>query len=607
MGKKKKTGLGRALVKDRFSNRGQRKNDSMLHTAELNDGYDWGRLNLRSVTEESSFQEFLSTAELAGTEFQAEKLNVAFVNPSVGIGVLTKEEMAQFQKDKEEKKHLLKIPRRPEWNETMTADEVQAKEKESFLLWRRGLASLQEDSGIILTPYEKNLEFWRQLWRVVERSDVVVQILDSRNPLAFRSEDLESYVHEVDRQKRNLLLVNKSDFLTPGQRKLWYEYFTSAGIRAVFFSATEAAEKLKEIEEEDEEDNLITNRQEDVKQEKQNDSADKTACDYSDADNSDIYNSMVENDHPLSEQLKDLTVMENGRKPWDLLGREELIDLFENILPKDFETRIPGVTTVGLVGYPNVGKSSTINALIAGKKVSVSATPGKTKHFQTLYLTKSVMLCDCPGLVFPSQVSTKAEMVLNGILPVDQMRDHVPPVCLLSSLVPRHVLENKYSVMIPKPLPGEDPGRPPTPEEFLNAYAYSRGFMTQNGQPDNPRAARYVLKDFVQGRLLYCAAPPGVEQDEYHKFRLSDKKVPFPTPQATRAIRVNNVNGNDVDSSFFRKDTPGVHNKGVVKIMPDGVQTFGVQTTTGAKPWKDHSAKRNKREKLRRVYRHLDE
>ena len=46
------------------------------------------------------------------------------------------------------------------------------------------------------------------------------------------------------------------------------------------------------------------------------------------------------------------------------------------LLPPD------GVTVVGMVGYPNVGKSSTINALYQDKKVSVSATPGKTKHFQ---------------------------------------------------------------------------------------------------------------------------------------------------------------------------------------------------------------------------------
>lgn len=50
-----------------------------LHTTEVNDGYDWGRLNLQSVTAESSLQEFLSTAELANREFVAEKLNIKYV------------------------------------------------------------------------------------------------------------------------------------------------------------------------------------------------------------------------------------------------------------------------------------------------------------------------------------------------------------------------------------------------------------------------------------------------------------------------------------------------------------------------------------------------
>ena len=38
------------------------------------------------------------------------------------------------------------------------------------------------------------------------------------------------------------------------------------------------------------------------------------------------------------------------------------------------------------VGYPNVGKSSTINAILQSKKVPVSSTPGRTKHFQVLYI-----------------------------------------------------------------------------------------------------------------------------------------------------------------------------------------------------------------------------
>jgi large subunit GTPase 1 len=37
-------------------------------------------------------------------------------------------------------------------------------------------------TNLQVTPFEKNLEVWRQLWRVVERSDVVSQVIDARNP-----------------------------------------------------------------------------------------------------------------------------------------------------------------------------------------------------------------------------------------------------------------------------------------------------------------------------------------------------------------------------------------------------------------------------------------
>ena len=75
----------------------------------------------------------------------------------------------------------------------------------------------------------------------------------------------------------------------------------------------------------------------------------------------------------------------------------------------------PGRLVVGLTGYPNVGKSSTINALFGSKKTAVAATPGKTKHFQTLLVGDALMLCDCPGLVLPKYASSKAEMVAAGV------------------------------------------------------------------------------------------------------------------------------------------------------------------------------------------------
>jgi large subunit GTPase 1 len=99
---------------------------------------------------------------------------------------------------------------------------------------------------LLLTPFERNLEVWRQLWRTCERSDLVVQIVDARNPLNFRSEDLERYVLELNEtnggqdedpddeaeadqgegpsisepkpRRQNLLLINKSDLLTQKQR-----------------------------------------------------------------------------------------------------------------------------------------------------------------------------------------------------------------------------------------------------------------------------------------------------------------------------------------------------------------------------------------------------
>lgn len=77
---------------------------------------------------------------------------------------------------------------------------------------------MEEKENVLLTPFEKNIEVWKQLWRVIERSDIVIQIVDSRNPLLFRCVDLENYVKEVNPEKRNVLLINKADLLNKTQR-----------------------------------------------------------------------------------------------------------------------------------------------------------------------------------------------------------------------------------------------------------------------------------------------------------------------------------------------------------------------------------------------------
>lgn len=65
--------------------------------------------------------------------------------------------------------------------------------------------------------------------------------------------------------------------------------------------------------------------------------------------------------------------------------------------------------------------------------------------------------------------------------------------------------------------------------------------MTSNGQPDQARSARYVLKDYVNGKLLYSLGPPSVVQEEYHIFPERQRKVieesQLPSQQQ-RAMRV---------------------------------------------------------------------
>lgn len=69
----------------------------------------------------------------------------------------------------------------------------------------------------------------------------------------------------------------------------------------------------------------------------------------------------------------------------------------------------------------------------------------------------------------------------------------------------------------------------------------NRGFMTANGQPDQARSARYVLKDYVAGKLLYCHAPPSVKQEDFHRYpersrpEISENKLPL---QRQRAMHV---------------------------------------------------------------------
>ncbi|KAL8090480.1 hypothetical protein AgCh_039795 [Apium graveolens] len=388
------------------------------------------------------------------------------------------------QQEREQELHAssLRVPRRPLWNKETTAEELDTAERQSFLIWRRDLARLEENEKLVLTPFEKNLDIWRQLWRVLERSDLMVMVVDARDPLFYRCPDLEAYAKEINEDNRTLLLINKADLLPFSIRDKWAQYFRLHGILFVFWSAKAASAAVdgKEL-------NFSSEMQNG-----QDESVDGDTRVYG----------REELLARLQSEAEEIAAMKKLRSS-DPDG--------EDLQKKG---KFKGVT-VGFVGYPNVGKSSTINALVGEKKTGVTHTPGKTKHFQTIIIIPDkLMLCDCPGLVFPSFTSSRYEMIASGVLPIDRMTEHREAIQVAANRVPRHVIENVYKISLPRPKTYEPQNRPPLASEFLRAYCTSRGYVASSGLPDETRAARIILKDYIDGKLPHYELPPGMSNEE---------------------------------------------------------------------------------------------
>ncbi|GAA5994579.1 ribosome biogenesis GTPase LSG1 [Rhodotorula paludigena] len=561
-----KSGLGRAII-NRKARAARDAADPTLNTSTIESG-------LSSVTQENDLDEFLNTAQLADTDFSAERQNIKVVisdpnlNPAASHNpyLLTPQQEAELRSKQRENRERLQVPRRPPWTRQMTVVELERQERDAFLEWRRGLADLQDNQALLLTPFERNLEVWRQLWRTLERSDLIVQIVDARNPLTFRSEDLEKYVLELNvleakgeqgeggstPKRKNLLLINKADLLTQRQRAGWADYFESNNIQYAFFSAAngialqEERARLEELEalrladeededsEEDSDDGLVPGMKIPKSGNKLRGLEKKGASTATPAAAAAARPRVVGRDEESDEESDEeesggagkirrgagISLPGSNEDPRTrILSVLELEDLFLSHAPEVSLAAGHGneKLVVGLVGYPNVGKSSTINALIGEKKVSVSSTPGKTKHFQTIRLSPDVLLCDCPGLVFPQFASTKAELVCNGVLPIDQLREFTGPVELLTRRIPKEVLEGTYGLRIDI-LPENEGGTGQlTAAEFLTTFCIGRGFFTGGqGNPDHSRASRLVLKDYVNGKLLYCHPPPTISADDFN-------------------------------------------------------------------------------------------
>ncbi|KIH68098.1 ribosomal L27e protein [Ancylostoma duodenale] len=218
----------------------------------------------------------------------------------------------------------------------------------------------------------------------------------------------------------------------------------------------------------------------------------------------------------------------------------------------------------------------------------------------------NLCLCDCPGLVMPSFTFGRNEMFLNGILPADQMREHFGPIALLMSRVPVSFFERVYSVMLPE-------SSKPSALNLLTSIAFMRGFMSASGVPDCSRAARFVIKDVVAGRLRWVAPPPSVDQEQFNSHLYPENmgksdsgRVQLEQLEKRGLLEGEGVANKKVDSLFF-SETQGAAHIRSAKHDPSSLQNRGtvipgqVDNEKGDK--RHHN--RNKKEKLRRIYHRL--
>lgn len=154
---------------------------------------------------------------------------------------------------------------------------------------------------------------------------------------------------------------------------------------------------------------------------------------------------------------------------------------------------------VGFIGYPNTGKSSIINTLRKKRVCTVAPIPGETKVWQYITLMKRIYLIDCPGVVPPSQGDTEQDILLRGVVRVENVEHPAQYIeAVLRRTQTKHIertYELKHSEYNDDPI------------EFLSILARKGGRLLKGGEPDVDGVAKMVLNDFLRGKIPWFTPP----------------------------------------------------------------------------------------------------
>ncbi|KAG9949884.1 nuclear/nucleolar GTP-binding protein, partial [Aureobasidium melanogenum] len=260
---------------------------------------------------------------------------------------------------------------------------------------------------------------WNELYKVIDSSDVVIHVLDARDPLGTRCRSVEKYIREEAPHKHLLFVLNKCDLIP-----------TSVALQANWVRLLG-----KEY---------------------------PTLAFHASINNSFGKGSLIS-------LLRQFSALHSSRKQ----------------------------ISVGFIGYPNTGKSSIINTLRKKKVCNVAPIPGETKVWQYITLMKRIYLIDCPGVVPPNMGDTDEDILLRGVVRIENVENPEQYVAAALKKCKRHHIERTYDVRDWE-----------THTEFLELLARKGGKLLKGGEADMDSVAKMVLNDFLRGKIPWFTPPP---------------------------------------------------------------------------------------------------
>ncbi|RKP01380.1 hypothetical protein CXG81DRAFT_29759 [Caulochytrium protostelioides] len=282
--------------------------------------------------------------------------------------------------------------------------------------------------------------YFREFRKVVDQADVILQVLDARDPMGCRTREIERMILNAGVNKRIILILNKVDLVPKEVTEQWLKYLRNEFPTLAFKASTQMQR------------NNLGQSKTDIGQMSGRSLAGSSEC----------------------------------------VGADALIQLLKNYCRN---ANIKTAINVGVVGFPNVGKSSLINSLKRSRVCSAGSTPGVTKGLQFVQLDKNIKLIDSPGIVFSKQRGNEdlAATLLRNCVKVQHIDDPIQPVQLIIERCTPEALMVLYKI------------------PAFETIGRKRGYMKRGGAINIPLAARTVIIDWNNGRIPYHTLPPATD------------------------------------------------------------------------------------------------